>query len=69
MRHVTVPLQLKDLILRGAKALIPELSQCLWSWFAYRAALLVFVFFVCVLILYVVMFSRRFLQWAGSKYP
>lgn len=43
MRHVTVPLQLKALILLGSEALIPELNQCLWLRFAYHAALLGFL--------------------------
>ena len=43
MRHVTVPLQLKGLILRGAEVLAHEPSQSLW--FPYCFALLLFVFF------------------------
>lgn len=42
MRHVTVPLQLKGLILLGAEVLAHEPSQSLW--FPYCSMLLTFFF-------------------------
>lgn len=40
MRHVTVPLQLKGLILLGAEVLIPELNPSLVLRFAYHSPVL-----------------------------
>lgn len=43
MRHVTVPLQLKGLILLAAEVLAPKPSQNLW--FPYCSVLLIYFFF------------------------
>lgn len=40
MRHVTVPLQLKGLILLGAEVLIPELNRSLLLRFAFHSPFL-----------------------------